>query len=210
MIRYALLLLVTLAIAGFAVAQDTGPRASAATSAVVFREPAYDLPHIYADTDLELVREVGREVAKDRMGQLIFLSRVGRGTLFQAFGVLLPSTFGDDVEVREDGYTSSELKLMFDKMPADVRALLLEYTKGVNDTIEEVYAGTREKGWNWYAPTREALGRWLVDAGFPAPRVALHWRPIGRLLAVAVKEAPARLPDGAGFSRPGSWLEGMV
>ena len=145
MIRYAFLLLVTLAIASIAVAQDTGPRATAATSAVVFREPAYDLPHIYADTDLELVREVGREVAKDRLGQMIFLSRVGRGTLFQAFGVLLPSTFGDDVEVREDGYTSSELNLMFDKMPADVRALLLEYTKGVNDTIEEIYAGTREK-----------------------------------------------------------------
>ena len=145
MIRYALLLLVTLAIAGFAVTQDTGPRATAAPGAVVFREPAYDLPHIYADTDLELVRETGREVAKDRLGQIIFLSRVGRGTLFQAFGILLPSTFGDDIEVREDGYTSSELNRMFENLPADVRVLLLEYTKGVNDTIEEVYAGTRAK-----------------------------------------------------------------
>ena len=145
MIRYALLLFVTLAIAGAAVAQDTGPRATASPGAVVFREPAYDLPHIYADTDLELVREIGREVAKDRLGQIIFLSRVGRGTLFQAFGLLLPSTFGDDIEVREEGYTSSELNRMFNNLSADVRALLLEYTKGVNDTIEEVYAGTRAK-----------------------------------------------------------------
>ena len=145
MIRYAFLLLVTLAIAGVIVAQDSNPQATAATSAVVFREPAYDLPNIYEEPDLGLVREIGREVAKDRLGQIIFLSRVGRGTLFQAFGLLLPSTFGDDIEVREDGYTSSELNRMFGNLPADIRALLLEYTKGVNDTIEEVYAGTREK-----------------------------------------------------------------
>ncbi len=68
------------------------------------------------------------------------------------------------------------------------------------------YAGTMEKGWNWYSPSRAALGRWLVDAGFAPADVRLHWRPIGRLLAAAVKTAPAALPDGAGFSRPASWL----
>lgn len=88
--------------------------------------------------------------------------------------------------------------------------VILETKADAGDGSGCAYAGTREKGWNWYAPTREALGRWLVDAGFPAARVALHWRPIGRLLAVAVKEAPARLPDDAGFSRPGSWLEGEI
>ena len=145
MFRYSFLLLILLAIVGFALAKDTGPMATAAPGAVVFREPAYDLPHIYADTDLELVREYGREIAKDRLGQIIFLSRVGRGTLFQAFGLLAPDTFGDDVEVREDGYTSSELDVMFNNLPADIRTLLLEYAKGVNDTIEEVYAGNLAK-----------------------------------------------------------------
>ena len=72
------------------------------------------------------------------------------------------------------------------------------------------YAGTREKGWNWYSPTRETLGRWLVDAGFPAAGVAIHRRPIGRLLAAATKDGPAALPEPAGFSRPGSWLEAPV
>lgn len=71
---------------------------------------------------------------------------------------------------------------------------------------ECAYAGTMEKGWNWYSPTRAALGRWLVDAGFAPGDVRLHWRPIGRLLAAAVKTAPAALPDPAGFSRPDSWL----
>ena len=64
---------------------------------------------------------------------------------YEAFGTLDAGTFGDDVGVRESGYTSSELNSMFDSMPPDIRALLLEYTKGINDTIEEVYAGNLPK-----------------------------------------------------------------
>jgi len=54
----------------------------ASPGAVTVREPAFGLPHIYADTDLELARETGREIAKDRLGQLILMARVGRGTLY--------------------------------------------------------------------------------------------------------------------------------
>jgi hypothetical protein len=114
----------------------------ASPGAVTVREPAYGLPHIYADTDLELARENGREIAKDRLGQLILMARVGRGTLYQAFGALDPSTFNDDLEVRTEGYTSSELNGMFAKMPAADQALILEYCKGINDTIDAIYAGT--------------------------------------------------------------------
>jgi 2-polyprenyl-3-methyl-5-hydroxy-6-metoxy-1,4-benzoquinol methylase len=71
------------------------------------------------------------------------------------------------------------------------------------------YAGTSEKGWNWYAPTLESLGRWLVDVGFPRDAIQLHMRPIRRLLACAVKGEAVALPEVAGFSRPGSWLEGV-
>ncbi len=114
----------------------------AQASAVTVREPAFGLPHIYADTDLELARETGREIAKDRLGQLILMSRVGRGTLYQAFALLDPSTLNDDLEVRRTGYTSSELNNMFAKLPADLNSQILEYCKGVNDTIDAIYAGT--------------------------------------------------------------------
>jgi len=114
----------------------------ASPGAVTVREPAFGLPHIYADTDLELARENGREVAKDRLGQLILMARVGRGTLYQAFSLLDPSTFDDDLEVRTEGYTSSELNDMFAKSPPDMKALIFEYCKGVNDTIDAIYAGT--------------------------------------------------------------------
>ena len=72
------------------------------------------------------------------------------------------------------------------------------------------YGGTHEKGWNWYSPTLETLGRWLVDAGFERTQIGLHMRPIGRLLAVGIKTEPAALHEKAGFSRPGSWLESQV
>ena len=72
------------------------------------------------------------------------------------------------------------------------------------------YSGTLEKGWNWYAPNETALGRWLVDAGFEADTVKVHRRSNGRLLASGRKTAARALRETAGFSRPGSWLEGVV
>lgn len=72
------------------------------------------------------------------------------------------------------------------------------------------YSGTLEKGWNWYAPNETALGRWMVDAGFNAKTVRVFRRDNGRLLACARKTETRALRETAGFSRPGSWLEGMV
>ena len=72
------------------------------------------------------------------------------------------------------------------------------------------YSGTLEKGWNWYAPNETALGRWLVDAGFDAQSVRVFRRSNGRLLACGRKTAVRALRETAGFSRPGSWLEGVV
>jgi len=72
------------------------------------------------------------------------------------------------------------------------------------------YSGTLEKGWNWYAPNETALGRWLVDAGFEAASIRVHRRGNGRLLAGGRKAGACALRETAGFSRPGSWLEGVV
>lgn len=109
--------------------------------AATVREPAWGLPHFFADTDAELARENGREIAKDRLGQLILLARVGRGTLYQAFGLLSPGTLNDDITARRGAYTSSELNNMYAKLPERERNLVLEYCKGVNDTIDKIYAG---------------------------------------------------------------------
>src|SRR4029450_11459727 len=94
------------------------PAAAALAAATTVREPAFGLPHIFASSDVELARENGREIGKDRLGQLILLSRVGRGTLYQAFSVLNQGTLSMDLQARATGYTSSELNRMFDRPPA--------------------------------------------------------------------------------------------
>lgn len=117
------------------------PAPAALAAARTVREPAYGLPHIFADTDLELARENGRQVARDRLGQMILVGRVARGTLAQAFGILDPGAIADDIETRRLGYTSSELNRMFEALPVAERQLLLEYCKGVNDTIDGTLSG---------------------------------------------------------------------
>jgi 2-polyprenyl-3-methyl-5-hydroxy-6-metoxy-1,4-benzoquinol methylase len=72
------------------------------------------------------------------------------------------------------------------------------------------YSGTMEKGWNWYAPNETALGRWMVDAGFDASSVRIYRRFNDRLLAYGRKTESRAMRETAGFSRPGSWLEGVV
>lgn len=113
-------------------------------AATTLREPAFDLPHFYADTDLELARENGREIAKDRLGQMILLARVGRGNLYQAFGLLDPTggVLADDIEARGGLYTSSEMNAMYQNLPQRERDLVFAYCEGVNDTIDAIYAGT--------------------------------------------------------------------
>lgn len=69
------------------------------------------------------------------------------------------------------------------------------------------YSGILERGWNWYGPNQKALGRWFVDSGYDMETVKVHRRGNDRLLAYGAKGSALRLPENAGFSRPGSWLE---
>ena len=45
----------------------------ASADSTTLRETALSLPHFYGDTDVELARENGREIAKDRLLQMILL-----------------------------------------------------------------------------------------------------------------------------------------
>jgi hypothetical protein len=141
--RFALILRTNAArVLPLLVAAALGIPSAAYGAATTIRESAFGLPHIFADTDLELARENGREIAKDRLGQMILLARVGRGTLYQAFGALDATTLNGDIETRRTGYTSSELNNMWAKLPHRERDMVMEYCKGVNDTIDAVYGGT--------------------------------------------------------------------
>lgn len=88
--------------------------------------------------------------------------------------------------------------------------LIIE-TKGWGENTESAchYSGSAIKGWNYFAPTPSAMARWYFDVGFPAGSIEILTRIHGRLLGCAVKGDAVALPETAGFSRPGSWLEGV-
>jgi hypothetical protein len=111
--------------------------APAAQAAVTVREPAYGIPHIYGTTDTDLMFEYGRQVAKDRLGQFVLLTRASRGTLAQ---MGLGSAAGDG-NTRSTQYSSKELNDMFAKYPAGVQAEIDAYIAGVNAEINTVLSG---------------------------------------------------------------------
>ena len=85
-------------------------------------------------------------------------------------------------------------------------SLIIETKAQAGKTATASYSGTLEKGWNWFAPTRQTLGRWFVDAGFNQKDVIVNKRTNGRLLGCAKKAMAAKMPDSSGISRPGTWL----
>ncbi len=136
--------------------------------------------------------------------------------------VLETSLYADKLEWKQQfdfAYCSGVIYHVTD--PMLLLRVLFAYLKPGGDVFLETkraagegsicsYSGTLEKGWNWYAPNETALGRWMVDAGFDARTVRVYRRDNGRLLASARKVEARALRETAGFSRPGSWLEGMV
>ncbi len=126
--------IVTAAAAGL-VFSVAAPAAFAA--AVTIREPAFDLPHVCADTDLNAARQQGFEAARDRIGQFLLVMNVARGTLHRALGNLgVPAD--DDIETRRMGYSRSEYASMYNHLPAEARDIILAYCEGVNDAIGEM------------------------------------------------------------------------
>jgi hypothetical protein len=115
--------------------------ATAASAAVVtIRDPAFDLPHVCADTDVEAAREEGYQAGRDRIAQFLLIMNTARGTLHGHLGNLGVEADGD-IEARVTGYSRSELNLMFQRMSASEQAVLLAYCEGVNTAINHMISG---------------------------------------------------------------------
>ena len=86
--------------------------------------------------DLDQVfRQVGIEVATDRLWQLELFRATGRGELANLFG----SDFLDsDIFVRTVGYSEEELQLAFNSLDPELRDLLQAYVDGINERVREV------------------------------------------------------------------------
>ena len=124
-------------------------------SAATYREPAFDIPHIHANTDVDLFFEYGQEAVKDRLGQFVLLARFARGTAAGLFGA---GSLGSDIGSRSLAYSSSELNDMFAKLPAQSQAGFDAYIAGVNTGINAVLAGG-PGGWPVEVGTAVVLGQ---------------------------------------------------
>jgi hypothetical protein len=113
---------------------------SASADVVTIRDPAFDLPHVCADTDVEAGREQGYQAGRDRIAQFLLIMNTARGTLHGHLG-LLGVTADGDIEARVTGYARSELNLMFQRMSASEQAVLLAYCEGVNTAINDMLTG---------------------------------------------------------------------
>ncbi len=111
----------------------------ARAASVVIRDPAFSLPHVCADTDLDAARQQGYEAVRDRAVQFLLFMNVARGTLHRALG-LLGVDAADDIEVRRSGYSRNELNRMFETLPADGQALITAYADGVNAALGDMLA----------------------------------------------------------------------
>src|SRR5262249_37604729 len=78
--------------------------------------------------------------AQDRMVQLEFFRRAGKGRLSE-IGFLGPSFLPGDIVARRDGFSEAEFQQQFKKLPAKGRIALQAFADGVNRFLTEDAAG---------------------------------------------------------------------
>ena len=96
-----------------------------------------NVPHIYAENDLDLARVLGFTYARDRYFTLDLARRLSAGTLSGLLGDVVLST---DMDSRMMGMTHVRDTLI-ENAPADFRLQLDAYAAGVNDYITAVSEG---------------------------------------------------------------------
>ncbi|HEX3319035.1 MAG TPA: penicillin acylase family protein [Solirubrobacteraceae bacterium] len=117
---------------------DLGGSAGAAETpraGVQIARDAYGVPSVTGATEDGLWWGAGYAVAQDRLAELELFRRRGTGTLAEILG---KGSLQDDIIARRDYYTVAELRRMFMRLHAAVRARFEAYAAGVNGWIEHV------------------------------------------------------------------------
>jgi penicillin G amidase len=128
-----------------------GASSRAATVDVV--RDKWGVPHIFVPPSLggkptqlrALGFAQGYATAQDRMVQLEFFRRAGKGRLSE-IAFLGPSRFLPvDIATRRDGFTEAEFQQQFKKLPAKARLSLQAFSDGVNAFLTEAAADPSKK-----------------------------------------------------------------
>ncbi|RYH10290.1 penicillin acylase family protein [Tropicimonas sp. IMCC6043] len=117
-----------------------------------------DVPHIFGETDGDVLFGLGLAHAQDRLWQMTMLRRTAQGRLSELFGARTVKT--DELLRRLDLYRAADASLA--ALSAEAREALRAYAAGVNAWIEIVNA--------------EALGRGAPEFFLFSPEIA-PWQP---------------------------------
>ena len=102
----------------------------------IYRDAA-GIPHIFGDSEEDILFGVGYAMAEDRLFQLEMVRRFGMGELAAVLGRDLVPV---DEKARTNGYTAAELNLMIEQMDPDIRRLFKSMVAGINHYMDETQA----------------------------------------------------------------------
>lgn len=103
---------------------------------------SYGVPHVSARTLAAAAFGNGYAIAEDRIGQMDLNRRAARGEMAELVGA---SAVAADRETRIDGYSEAERQAQFERLPADLRAIMQAYADGVNAYLKEAQASGKKR-----------------------------------------------------------------
>jgi len=104
------------------------------TTRVTIHRDSMGVPHVFAETDADAIFGAGYAMAQDRLVQLEFMVRAGRGELAAVLG---PELVEIDREVRSQSYTDAERLGFLEAEPERIKGLYQSLAAGINRYVEE-------------------------------------------------------------------------
>ena len=135
----------------------------------IFRD-TFGIPHIYGDSDEGAAFGSGYATAEDRLWHADVLRRAARGRLSEILG---RDFLGNDIEIRRDGYSAKELRVMVsnlaegDAAERTLHGMLQAYSDGINAYIDEIETGTAPR------PAEYVARQVTIEPWAPIDTVAL-------------------------------------
>ena len=151
--------------------------------ATVYRDTAFGVPHIYADSLTNASFALGYVSAEDRLWEMDIFRHAARGTLTEFIGNDSDDTYLNmDIATRREGYTEEEIQTMFDELDdkfgqvgKDVQEGLQAYSDGINAYIDEAKVNPAQLPFEYTATQN------------PPPVYPEEWSPADTLYLVVLQ-----------------------
>jgi penicillin amidase len=101
---------------------------------VTIHRDSMGVPHVFSESDAGALFGAGYAMAQDRLLQIEFMVRAGRGELAAVLG---PELLDFDRSVRAHGYTEEDRRGFFEAEPERIQVLYRSLAAGINRYVEE-------------------------------------------------------------------------